>query len=307
MITYYFRTLKDESLKTIDEVRNGVWVHVESPTDEEMETLVGEFGLDDGILEDARDFFEVPRLERSGNATYFFTRYPYEEEKEDTDTAPLLIVMSESFVLTLAQRKVPLFESYIEGKEEVITTQKAKFFIQIMTGVTAAFEKELVRLRRAVHRDRAKLRKIGNREIVRFVNYEHRLNDMVAAVVPTNTWLQQVPNGNYMQLFNDDIELMEDLMIANSQLVDSARSVLKTIQNVRNATEAILTNNLNATIKTLTAITIILTVPTMLSSLYGMNIGLPLSEHPNAFWLLLTFVFMIVSLLVWYFRRKDWI
>lgn len=307
MITYYFRTLKDEHIKQLDEVRTGVWVHAEAPTTEELERLVQEFALDEAVVADSSDFFEVPRLERSGGASYCFTRYPYEQHHEDVDTAPLLLVMGESFVLTITQCEVPQFAPLIDGNERVVTTQKTKLFIQIMGAVTRSFEQELIRLRRSVHRDRARLRKIGNREIARFVNYEHKLNDMIAAVVPTNSWLQQVTRGNYFQTFSDDVELMEDLMIANSQLVESARSVLKTIQNVRTATEAILTNNLNATIKTLTAITIILTVPTVASSLYGMNIALPLQDHPNAFWLLSTVVAMIVSLLVWFFKRNDWI
>lgn len=307
MITHYFRTLKDEKLKAVTEVRSGVWTHVVSPTDAELAKLVSDYNLDDSILEDVKDFFEVPRLERSGSVSYFFTRYPFEQTNEDVDTAPLLIAMGESFVLTIAQREVPQFKDFIKEDSEIITTQKAKLFIQIMSAVTRSFERELVRLRRAVHRDRARLRRIGNREIERFVTYEHKLNDMIAAVVPTNSWLQTVTKGNYIQLYSDDVELMEDLMIANSQLVESARSVLKTIQNVRNATEAILTNNLNFTIRTLTALTIILTIPTIVSSLYGMNVDLPLQNHPYAFWLVLTVITGAVTVVGYYFWRNRWL
>lgn len=246
-------------------------------------------------------------MEKSGGATYFFTRYPYDQEEEDVDTAPLLIVTGESFVLTVALKNVPQFKRFIDGKEEIHTTQKAKLFIQIMATLTSSFERKLVRLRRAVHRDRAKLRAIGNREIVRWVNYEHELNDMVAALIPTNTWLNQVTSGNYMQLYNEDVELMEDLMIANSQLVDSARTVLRTIQNVRTASEAILTNNLNATIRTLTIITILLTIPTIVASLFGMNIAVPFGNHPHAFWLVMVFIAMLVSLVIWLFKRSSWL
>lgn len=307
MITHYFRTLKDSELKVLEMPRSGVWTHVVNPTDDDIALLVKEYVLDEAVLEDARDFFEVPRMERSGGATYFFTRYPYDQNEEDVDTAPLLVVMGESFVVTIASTEVPQFKKFIEGKEEIHTTQKAKFFIQIMGSVITSFERKLVRLRRAVHRDRAQLRAIGNREIVRLVNYEHELNDMIAAVVPTNTWLQQVTKGNFMQMYNEDVELMEDLMIANGQVVESARSVLKTIQNVRTASEAILTNNLNATIKTLTVITILLTIPTIVASLYGMNIALPLMDHEYAFWLVMTFIAMVVSLVVWLFKRNRWL
>lgn len=306
MITYYFRTVKDNELKQISELRNGVWIHAESPTESEVAGLAEQLGLDMTIMDDAQDFFEVPRLERAGEITYFFTRYPFNEQTEDIDTAPLLLVVGETFVLTVAQQPVPQFEAIVGGRVEVHTTQKTNLFIQLMQVVTQSFERQLIQLRRAVHRDRVKLRKIGNQEIVRFVNYEHRLNDMVAAVLPTNDALQQILGGHYMQIFDQDRELIEDLRIDNAQVVDSARTLLKTIQNVRNAAEAILTNNLNNRIKTLTVLTILLTIPTVISSLYGMNVPLPFADKPYAFEFVIVVVVGAVSLGVWYFKRNDW-
>lgn len=305
MITHYFRTLKDEKLKEVKEIRSGVWTHAEKPGEAEMEDLIKQYGLDSAIVADARDLFEVPRFERSNSVAYFFTRYPYDDQDEDIDTAPLLIVMGETFVLTIAQRKVPFITEMIQ-KGEVTTTQKTKFFIQIMTALTKSFDTELTRMRRAVYKDRIQLQHIRGRDIARLVGYEHALNETVAAVVPMNAWLQQLTSGNQMQLFSDDMEMMEDLMIANSQLVDSAKMLLKTIQNVRGATEAILTNNLNNTIKILTALTIILTVPTVVSSIYGMNVSLPLAGNANAFWFVIVMIVAAVALTTYFFARRDW-
>lgn len=307
MITHYFKTLKDSELKVLDAPRSGVWTHVVAPSDEELSEVIGKYGLDESIVVDIRDLFEVPRMEKSGAATYFFTRYPFDEKDEDIDTTPLLIVMGESYVITISMREVPQFEGFISGKTDVHTTQKARFFIQIMDTLTKSFEYELTRLRRSVQSNREGLRRIGSREIERLVNYEHELNDMIAAVVPTNAWLQQVTAGNYMQLFSQDVELMEDLMIANSQLIDSARSVLKTIQNIRSATESIMANRLNATIQRLTILTIILTVPTIVASVYGMNVPLPLSDNPLAFWLILTIVALAVVVVITVFKKLRWL
>ena len=307
MITYYFRTIKDDSLKEVSDLRTGVWIHAVAPTDEELSELFQKLALDDALIEDAQDFFEVPRFERSGGATFFFTRYPFTEKRQSSDTAPLLIVMGESFVLTVVQREIPQFKAFLTGTEIVHTTQKTKLFIQIMQQVTSAYEKQLVVLRRNVNRDRAQLRKIGNREIERFVIFEHKLNDMISAIVPTNVALQQITKGNHIQMFNEDVELMEDLVIDNTQLVDSARSVLKTIQNVRSATEAILANNLNTTIKTLTVLTILLTIPTIVASLFGMNVPLPLEDTPHAFWAVCGIIVTIVGLVVWYFKKNEWL
>ena len=307
MITHYFKTVQDSQLKTLESVRAGVWTHVVDPTDEELKKIVDEYALDEAIVEDARDFFEVPRMERSGGVTYFFTRYPFDDADQDVDTAPLLIVVGESFVLTIAVREVLQFKGFIDGTVEIITTQKAKFFIQIMDMLTKSYEYELLRLRKAVHKNRAKLRNIGPKEIERLVNYEQQLNDMISSLVPTNVWLQQVTGGNYMQLYNEDVELMEDLMIANNQLIDSSRSVMKTIQNVRGASEAIMTSKLNVTIKTLTALTILLTIPTIVASLYGMNVTLPLGANPFAFWMVSVFILLLVSIVVYFFKRNEWL
>ncbi len=306
MITYYFRTVKDDSLKQVETIRTGIWVHVVAPTEEEIAQLIKDFVLDEDIMEDAQDFFEVPRLERSQGASYFFTRYPYTDQKEGTDTAPLLIVMGESFVLTLALRDVPPFKKLLEGTEIVITTQKAKLFIQIMDAITHAYDTESMRLRKAVQKDRVRLRKIGPREIERLVSYETRLNTMVDALTPTNTWLQQVPKGNYMQLFSEDIEMMEDLVIANNQVVNSARSILKTIQNIRSSIEAIMTSRLNNSLRMLTIVTILLTVPMVIASLFGMNVPLPFQDEPLAFVGILGGSLLVVSLVVLFFKKNDW-
>lgn len=307
MIKYYFRTVKDETLKEVTDLRTGVWIHAVEPSDAELKELFSTLALDNDLIEDAQDFFEVPRFERADGSTFFFTRYPFNEKREDTDTAPLLIVMGESFVLTVVQREIPQFKTLLSGKEEVFTTQKTKFFIQMMQAVTESFEKQLVVLRRNVHKDRAKLRRIGNREIEKFVTYEHKLSDMIAAIVPTNTALNKIMKGNYMQMYPEDVEFMEDLIIDNTQLIESAKSVLNTIQNVRNATEAILANNLNTTIKTLTVLTILLTIPTIIASLFGMNVPIPLADTPHAFWAVVGIIIASVGFVVWYFKKNLWL
>ena len=306
MITYYFRTIKDETLKVLSEPRSGVWIHAENPTDEELEKLEETFKLDVDIMRDAKDFYEVPRMEREVGMTYFFTRYPYEDKQHDNTTAPITIVVGENFVLTITIREIPQFEKIVNGSEVVVTTQKAKFFIQIMNLITKSFDRELLRLQKAVHRDRIQLRRIGLKEIERLVNYETSLNSMVDALVPTNTWLQKLTSGNFMQFYKNDIEIMQDLMIANGQVVNSARSVLTTIQNIRGSIEAIMTSRLNNALRILTALTILLTIPLLVSSLFGMNVNLPLQDNPNAFVYILIFNIALLGILVAVFRKNQW-
>ncbi len=307
MITHYFKTLKDSELKQVSEPRVGVWTHVVAPNKSELASLVSMYGLDAAILEDSQDFFEVPRMEQSGSATYFFTRYPYDEKDEDSDTAPILFIMGETALITVAPREIPQFEAFFSGKINCNTTQKTKLLIQLIGSVMKSYEAELVMLRRAVHRDRTKLRRIGAREIQRLVNHEHALNNMITALMPTNMWLSQVTKGNYIQLYAEDVALMEDLLIGSGQLIDSARSVLKTIQNVRSASEAIMTSTLNTTIKTLTIVTILLTIPNVVSSLFGMNVPLPMAEWPYALAVICLIIGLLIATALYLFKKNDWL
>lgn len=306
MINYYFRTIKDDTIKVIEDPRTGVWVHVEDPTEEDLEKLISTFILDADIVKDAKDFYEIPRMERSGGATYFFTRYPLRDQWQDNATAPVLIIVGESFVITIAVREVPYFKKLISGEVEVFTTQKAKFFIQIMSIFTKSFDQELVRLRKAVHKDKVRLSSIGPKEIERLVGYETTLNSMVDALIPTNNWLQQVTAGNNMQLYSDDVDAMEDLVIANGQVVNSARAILKMIQNIRGASEAIMTSRLNNALRILTVLTILMTVPLVISSLYGMNVSLPFQESKFMFPVIVALNLIILGGLSYVFKKNDW-
>lgn len=306
MITYYFRTVKDQALQELEQSRSGVWAHVVSPTAEELAGLEHTFNLDDGVLEDITDFYEVPRLETSGGVVYLFTRYPLNAIPDDVNTAPILFILGPSFVVTIAQYEVPPIETLLSGAEPIYTTQKSKLFLQLMDAVTTAFDKELLRLRKQVYKDRVRLRSIGTRDIERLVVNETKLNSMVDALVPTNAALQKILTSNFIPLYADDREMVEDVVIANDQVVNSARSVLKTIQNIRSATEAIMSSRLNNALRILTVLTILLTIPLVLPSIYGMNVPLPGQDDPYTFLVIVAINLLFMGTLAFVLRRNNW-
>ncbi len=307
MITHYYKTVEDGKLETLSEPRLGVWTHVVKATSVEFAALIKDFGLDDSIIEDSKDIFEVPRFEQEGSVAYFFTRYPYDVKDIDIDTAPILFILGETFLLTISDEEVPFLEPFLEDRRKFVTTQKTQLFLELMTELMVVYNRKLTHTRKLVYRDMGRVRSIRGRDIQRLVFLEQELNETIAALVPTNAWLQQLTKGNYIQMFNDDRELLEGLLIENAQLVDSAKSILKTIQNIRNASEAILTQNLNSTIRMLTAFTIILTIPTLIASLFGMNVPIPFGDSPWGFWIVLGFIVLVVALTMHFFSRNRWI
>lgn len=152
-----------------------------------------------------------------------------------------------------------------------------------------------------------RIRDIRTRDIQRLVFLEQELNETMSALVPTQEWLQQLTKSNYIHMFTEDRELLENLLIDTMQLIDSAKSILKTIQNIRSASESILTQNLNNTIRRLTAFTIVLTIPTLIFSLFGMNIVLPFQEDHLGLVFVLIIVVILVSSTIYFFRHNRWI
>ena len=307
MIRHYYRLDAETPLQTLEAPRDGVWTHVVSPTKDELVSLITRLGIDDVIIEDIGDIFEVPRFEQEGSFSYFFTRYPYDVKDIDIDTAPILFILGDTFLVTIASQEVPFLESFITGKKQFSTVQKTTLFLEFMAELVITYEKKLTRTRKVVYRDMGRIRDIRTSDIQRLVFLEQELNETMSALIPTKEWLQQLTKTNYIHLFTEDQELLEYLLIDTTQLIDSAKSILKTIQNIRSASESILTQNHKTTIRRLTAFTIVLTIPTLIFSLFGMNIRLPFQENDLGILYVLLIVLTLVSGTVYFFKHNRWI
>lgn len=218
MLMHFFKTKDDTMLKTLDEQRTGAWTHAVAPTKEECVELVETFGLEKTILEDIKDFFEVPRFEQEGSVSYFFIRYPYDVKDLDIDTAPLLIVLGETFLLTIAEQEVPFLDALTTGKRVPPTTHKTGLFLTMLSALMTAYGRTLTRTRKLVYHDMGRVRSMRGRDLQRLVFFEQELNEMISALVPTNAWIQHLMKGNYIQMFSATVSSLKTLSLtaANS-------------------------------------------------------------------------------------------
>ncbi len=308
MITYFQKTITSKSLKQIPEYKVGSWVSVDRPTDEEVSLLVSTLGLDEGLLRDSLDPYEVPRVETEGKTAYIFTRYPFLEEGK-VITLPVLIGIAEGFVFTIVQRPFPFLEKFVEGKIEFNTTQKIRFLLQIFQEINSAYTSMITLVSKETRKHQSNLGKeITNEDIVSFVQFENVLSDLLDALTPTKTTLENILSGKLLTLYEEDKEYTEDLVLETGQLLDRTRALLRTIQSIRSAYSTIMTNNLNRVIKFLTGMTIVVTVPAIVVNIFGMNVVLPIhATHPLAFWGVMGITILATIIAVWYFRKKEWV
>lgn len=304
MMTIYYRNLRDKTLQTLESVRVGSWIHLEEPTADELRKLKEQYNLDESLLIDAIDPYEVPRMEVEDDINYIFTRYPSTKEKQIT-TSPILFIYGKECFITIAKDKFPILEGFF--KSIFFTTQKTKLFLQLIAIINSSYNSHLHTISREIQRSAYEIEKISNKDIAQFVRYERVLSDFHLALIRTNTVLNNLLSHNYIRLYEEDRDLMEDLLLNNDQLIQISKENLKTIVNIRDAYSTIITNNTNRVIRFFTSVTVILTIPMIVASIYGMNVTLPFAQAPHVFMGIMIFIGLVSVGLVVMFLYNDWL
>jgi len=305
MIKYYYKNLRSKQVSELDEYHPGSWVSVQQPTEDEIAFLIKRFKLEPGHLEDAMDEDEMPRLEKEGDKSYIFMRYAYTNDDLELTTAPLLFIVGPDLLITIAHGEIPRMQRFLTGKVEFATTQRAKLVLQILFQIVDEYEIFINNISRQTKVIRSRLRghEIGNQDFVDFVLIEDELNEFLSALLPTTAILRRLLLGKHIQLYEEDQDLVEDLLLNNEQSIESCNSNIKTIINIREAYSTINSNNLNRSMKVLTAFTVLITLPNVVYGMYGMNIPLPFQHEPWAYFFVLP-LSLGLSWLVWMVARK---
>jgi magnesium transporter len=306
MISYYHQSKDEEKLIKSDEFVPDSWICAEGLESEELDLLVKRFSLEEGHLRDALDPYEVPRMEVEDGVVYMFTRVPV-QVKRQIMTVPLLIVLGKDFVLSVSREKLDLYNSIVRRKRDISAHYRVNFFLHLILTATDSYGRYLTDIARTVRVVLPKIDRIKNKDIVQFVEYEQLLNDFLSALVPTAAILRTLLKGRTIMLEEHDEDLTEDLFLETEQLIETSKATQKNIVNIRDAYSTIMTHELNRVMKVLTALTIVFTVPTMISSFYGMNIKLPFGEQPSAYLLILGVTVIFVAGLIGLFVRNKWL
>jgi magnesium transporter len=298
MLKYYYKTKNSEKLEEKEKFQKGVWVHAENPTKDEIATLVKVHGLDEGLVADALDEDEMPRFERDGELVYIYVRAAIAVSDKAFDTLPLLIVYGPESVITISLRKLPHFAPLFSGKVNFATTQRTRLILQILNLYAEQYDKYITTTSKQIKAIRNRLRghEIRNKDFIDFVTIEDEINEFLAALLPASATLRRVKMGRSLDLHEEDLDIIEDLELSITQSIETCRSNTKSIINIRQAYSSISSNNLNRSIKILTIVTVMITLPNILFSMYGMNIKLPYADAEWALGVLLATVGVVLVL-----------
>jgi magnesium transporter len=308
MVTIFYSNARARNLTKISEPKAGAWCHVVDPTKEELAKVAKLFKLEEDILHDATDIYEAPRVETEGETVYVFTRYCH-PAGQDIATEPLLIIYTPNNIITVMRKDDSVLDQLINDQIETLTTQKTKFFLHILDEINRSYRIQLTTISKRVLQVRTGLRKaeISNYEFVSFLELEEDLNEFLTALQPQSAVLNSLKTGRYMKLYEEDRDLIDDISLSTTELIELTKSRLRTLVNIRQAYDTIATNNLNRTFKRLTSIGIFLTIPMIAAGVWGMNIVLPFQDDRLAFWKLTLGVAVVTYLAIYFFHKKRWL
>lgn len=306
MITIFQKKSVKGELKKVDRIVTGTWISVVDPTDEELKSLSEQFQLDESLLTDALDIHELPRYEVEDNIHYVFTRYIVGQGTSVT-TVPMLIIPLENNLITISSRIFPRMERFESGRIEFTTQDITMLLSTIMRQISFGYTSSINLLGKRILSISRNVEKIQNKDIIQFIAYENILYDLNSALVRNDAIFRTLLANKSLQLSEDNRDLIEDLALENGQNMQIGKDLIRMLVNVREAHSTILTNNLNQVIKLFTSLTIILTVPTIIGTLYGMNVTLPLADNPLAFYEIVIISLVLMIILVVVFVKKEWL
>lgn len=307
MISYY-KTVQSR-IEQIDAYEVGCWINCIAPDEEEVESLINDFNIQPEFFRASLDEEESPHIDSEDGTTLIIIDIPTVEKVSKNitySTMPIGIMITEKNVITVSLRENPILSEISEGVvKNVMTNYKTHFVFHIMLRIATKYLQYLKQIDKISNRIERELRRsMKNKELHQLLDIEKSLVYFSSSLKDDEITLQKLMRGRHIKLYEEDQDLLEDVLIEIKQAVDMAGLYLNILTGTMDVFASIISNNLNAVMKILASLTLIVSVPTVISGLYGMNIenGMPLDE----FWwfpLVLSAVLMFIVYII--LKKKD--
>lgn len=307
MIKYY-KTV-DNKVIEIEKAETGCWISVISPSEEEVEYLVETYGFDRGFVKSALDEEESSRVEIEEEQTLIIVDYAISQKEETGDaiiysTMPLSIIVTKNYVVTVSLMDNVILHEMANGTvKNVQTSLKTRFILLILLRIAAKFLLFLKAIDKMSSQSEKKLSKsLKNKELLQLLALEKSLVYFSTSLKSNEVTLEKILRGRVIKLYEDDQDLLEDVLIEIKQAIEMANIYSNVLSGTMDTFASVISNNLNIVMKTLTMITIIMEIPTIIFSYYGMNVtGLP---YPVSWFpVVISLIAMSIGLII--IRDKD--
>lgn len=305
-----YLTDENDVLKEIKEITYGCWVNLVSPTEQEINEVATKLQIPVDFLKDPLDEEERSRIEKEDGIVLIIVNTPLLKVDEKGipiyDTIPLGMIISNECFITICLEDNPIFHVFAQNKiKQFFTYKKTRFSFQILYLIATSFLKYLKQIIKKTDKIESELHQsMKNKELFSLLNMQKSLVYFTTSLKSNNIVMQKMLKSNYLKIYEDDQELLEDVIIENQQAIEMAETHTTILSGMMDAFASVISNNVNIVMKFLTSITIIMALPTMVASFYGMNVSIPFQGYPHSFLIAIIISVILSSVTAFIFWKK---
>ncbi len=287
-----FKSIEDTLFK-LEEIEDGAWINLVNPTSKELEFIENRLSVKRDFLRAALDDEESARLESEEGQILILVDTPYVEKQDDHiiyETLPLGIIITGKNIVTICLKNSIVLDQFEKNNIRTFYTyKKYRFLYQILYKNAQRYLLYLRQIDKMSNYIEEQLHQsMRNKELIQLLDLSKSLVYINTSLKANQIVLEKIFRMNIIKKYSEDEDLLDDVIIENKQAIEMATIYSGILSGTMDAFASLISNNLNIVMKLLTSITILMAIPTMFSSFYGMNvINIPLANSPFAFWLVI--------------------
>ena len=307
-----FKT-EDGAMHEKEEMQPGCWIALTNPTASAIIDIADTYQIDPDHLRAPLDEEERSRIEVEDEYTLILVDIPSIEERNGKDwfvTIPLAIITTKDVLITVCLEETPVLTSFMDGRvRDFHTFMKTRFILQILYKNATQFlqylriiDKKSEVIERKLHQSQK------NEELIELLELEKSLVYFTTSLRSNEVVLEKLLRIEKIKKYPEDTDLLEDVIVENKQAIEMANIYSGILSGTMDAFASVISNNLNIVMKFLATVTIVLSIPTMIASFYGMNVnshGMPFADSPYGFAIVLGLTLLLSLFVAYIFNKKD--
>jgi len=307
MLTGY--KVLNNKIVSCDDIDEAKWINIINPSQEEIQKAIEEIGIFPEFMRYPLDEEEPSRVERDEGQLLITIRIPdprHEKDMVKYETIPLGIIVLGPRVITVCVKEPSFLEDLALIKDAPkLLEDHIRFVFHIFLRTANMYLRGLRLIDRLTTEYEEELhRSLRNQELIKLLNLEKSLVYFNTSLKANDLVMARLQSGRFLPVSEENEELLEDAQIENQQAIEMAKIFSDILSGMMDAYASVISNNLNIVMKFLTAVTIVLMLPNLIASIYGMNIPLPLQNSPYAFVIVMGFALFLAIGVSYYLIKK---
>ncbi|MBY0536228.1 MAG: magnesium transporter CorA family protein [Chitinophagaceae bacterium] len=307
----YFININHQTVE-IDKPDNGTWVNILPPLkQEEFSELAGELDIPLDFLTDSLDIDERSRFEEEDNVKLMVIKTPTENNSfNESDafyiTIPICIILTHNQIVTVNSFENGAIKKFLNTFQNRHPDNRKMMVLKIFEKIIQTYMEFLKEINVRRNLLEQKLYDANrNEHLLQLMRIQKSLVYFVTALRSNELLLMKMERSNFLSLNEEEKEFLSDLIVDNSQALEMANIYTNILSSTLDAFASIIANNQNEVLKRLSVITIVLSFPVLVASIYGMNVPIPYANSPFAFYIPVSLSLVISLVIGWYFLRKK--